>query len=406
MSRRVAIVGIGLVTALGAGRDDTWRRMLAGDCGIEPATLFDTEGYRCRLAAEVPRRDVDKGLSPPQRRRWSRSDRIGVYAADEAVSDAGLLDSGIDLTRVGVFLGAGTADLIRNEDYYRTWMTAGIEHARPSSAWNHFSSTPVDVIADRFGFEGLRSCIVAACSSSTMAIGQGADAIRRGRADAVLAGGTDALARLTFSGFNGLRLMDPSPCRPFDRGRAGMNIGEGAAVLVLEDLDRARRRGARIYAELAGYGLGCEAFHPTAPEPDGRPVAAIVGAALRDAAIDPADVDHINAHGTATPQNDTAEARGFGRLFGDRTSRLPITSIKSMIGHCLGAAGAVEAAALALTIAHGVIPPTIHHEDTDPNCAVDVVANEAREQRVRCGVSMSLGFGGNDSAIVMRTLES
>jgi len=405
MSRRVAIVGIGLVTALGAGRDETWRRMLAGACGIEPATLFDTEGYRCRLAAEVPMCEVDRGLSPLQRRRWSRSDRIGVRAADEAVADAGLLDNDIDLTRVGVFLGAGTADLIRNEDYYRTWLTAGIARARPSAAWNHFSSTSVDVIADRFGFEGLRSCIVAACSSSTMAIGQGADAIRRGRADAVLAGGTDALARLTFSGFNGLRLMDPSPCRPFDRSRAGMNIGEGAAVLVLEDLDRARRRRARIYAELAGYSLGCEAFHSTAPEPEGRPVAAIVAAALRDAGVSPADVDHVNAHGTATPQNDTAEARGFLQLFGDRAARLPITSIKSMIGHCLGAAGAVEAAALALTVAHGVIPPTIHHSETDPNCPVDIVANEAREQPVRCGVSMSLGFGGNDSAIVMRALE-
>ena len=350
--------------------------------------------------------DVDSGLSALQRRRWSRSDRIGVRAADEAVADAGLLDSGIDLTRVGVFLGAGTADLIRNEDYYRTWITSGIERARPSAAWNHFSSTAVDVIADRFGFEGLRSCIVAACSSSTMAIGQGFDAIRRGRADAVLAGGTDALARLTFSGFNQLKLMDPAPCRPFDRTRAGMSIGEGAGILVLEDLDRARRRGAPIYAELAGYGLGCEAFHPTAPEPEGRPVAAIVASALRDASVDAADVDHVNAHGTATPQNDTAEAHGFCRLFGDRTASLPITSIKSMIGHCLGAAGAVEAAALALTIADGIIPPTIHHEETDPNCPVDVVANQAREQRVTCGVSMSLGFGGNDSAIVMRAFES
>jgi len=406
MSRRVAIVGIGLVTALGAGRDETWRRLLAGACGIEAATLFDTEGYRCQVAAEVPMHEVDSGLSALQRRRWSRSDRIGVRAADEAVADAGLLDNGIDPTRVGVFLGAGTADLLRNEEYYRTWIAAGIERARPSDAWNHFSSTAVDVIAERFGFEGPRGCMVAACSSSTMAIGQGAEAIRRGRADAVLAGGADALARLTFSGFNALRLMDPLPCRPFDPSRAGMNIGEGGAVLVLEDLDRARRRGARIYAELAGYGLGCEAFHPTAPEPEGRPVAAIVANALRDARIDVADVDHVNAHGTATPQNDTAEARGFSRLFGDRTSRLPITSIKSMIGHCLGAAGAVEAAALALTIAHGVIPPTIHHAETDPNCPIDVVANQAREQRVRCGVSMSLGFGGNDSAIVMRALES
>jgi 3-oxoacyl-[acyl-carrier-protein] synthase II len=262
----------------------------------------------------------------------------------------------------------------------------------------------VDVVAEKFGFEGPRGCIVAACSSSTIAIGRGVESIRRGRADVVLAGGTDALSRLTYSGFNLLRLMDPAPCRPFDRSRAGMNIGEGAGILVLEDLERARRRGAPIYAELAGHSLACEAFHPTAPEPEGKPVAAVIHLALRDAGISPDEVQHINAHGTATSQNDSAEARGFRRVFGDRIDRIPVTSIKSMIGHCLGASGAVEAAALALTIARGAIPPTIHHTETDTVCAVDVVANQAREQRVRCGVSTSLGFGGNDSALVMRAV--
>jgi 3-oxoacyl-[acyl-carrier-protein] synthase II len=185
-----------------------------------------------------------------------------------------------------------------------------------------------------------------------------------------------------------------------------MNIGEGAAILVLEDLDRARRRGAAVYAELAGYGLGCEAFHPTAPEPEGRPVAAVVAAALEDARVPAAEVDHINAHGTATPQNDTAEARGFHHVFGARSGRIPLTSIKSMIGHCLGAAGAIEAAALTLSIARGVIPPTIHHIETDAGCVVDVVANEPREQPLRCGISTSLAFGGNDSALVIRSVEA
>jgi 3-oxoacyl-[acyl-carrier-protein] synthase II len=303
-----------------------------------------------------------------------------------------------------VCLGAGTADLLRNEDFYRTWITAGLPRTRRSDVWNHFPSTPVDVIAQQFGLEGPRACVVAACSSSTIAIGRGVEAIRSGRADAVLAGGTDALSRLTYSGFNLLRLMDVAPCRPFDRSRAGMNIGEGAGILVLEDLDRARRRGATIYAELAGHGLACEAFHPTAPEPEGRPIAAVVRLALDDAGINVDEVQHINAHGTATPQNDAAEARGFRRVFGERVGRIPVTSIKSMIGHCLGAAGAVEAAALALTIARGAIPPTIHHEETDGDCAVDVVANEAREHPVRCGVSTSLGFAGNDSAIVMKAI--
>ena len=401
---RVAITGVGLVTALGATREESWRRMLAGDCGIRVTTLFDTDGYRSRVAAEVDIDAVDAGSTPRERRRRSRSDRIGLRAAGEALADAGLLDSPVDRARVGVFLGAGTADLLRNEDFYRTWMTKGLARTKRSDLWNHFPSTPVDVIAAAYGFEGPRACVVAACSSSTIAIGRGVEAIRRGSADAVLAGGTDALSRLTYSGFNLLRLMDAAPCRPFDRSRAGMNIGEGAGILVLEDFDRARRRGAAIYAELAGHSLACEAFHPTAPEPEGKPVAAVVSLALQDAGIDASDVEHINAHGTATPQNDAAESRGFRRVFGDRVAGIPVTSIKSMVGHCLGAAGAVEAAVLALTIARGAIPPTINHRETDADCAVDVVANEARDGKIRCAVSTSLGFGGNDSAIVMRAV--
>ena len=399
--RRVAITGIGLVTAVGATREETWEAMLAGTCGMRPVSAFDATGYRSQVAGEVDLARVQDTCSLVERRRLSRSDQIGLKAADEAVRDAGLAQSGIDPRRIGVLLGAGTADLIRNEEYFFTTLDDGIQRARPSKAWNHFASTPGDVIAARFGFEGQRACVVAACSSSTIAIGQAADAIRLGRLDAAVAGGTDALSRLTYSGFNALRLMDPEPCRPFDRGRTGMNMGEGAGILVLEEMEHARRRGAHIYGELAGYSLACEAFHPTAPEPDGKPVAAVVRGALKDAGIDAEDVDHINAHGTATPQNDKAEAKGFLAVFGARASRIPVTSLKSMVGHCLGAAGAVEAAAMALTVERGVIPPTINHRETDAECAVDVVANDAREMPVRCAVSTSLAFGGNDSAVVI-----
>ena len=401
MMRRVAITGIGLVTAVGATREETWDAMLAGRCGVRPVTAFDATGYRSQVAGEVDLPRVHDACSRLERRRLSRSDQIGVKAADEAVRDSGLLDCAIDRRRVGVLLGAGTADLIRNEEYFFTTLDAGIERARPSHAWNHFANTPGDVIGARFGFEGQRACVVAACSSSTIALGQAADAIRLGRLDAAIAGGTDALSRLTYSGFNALRLMDAEPCRPFDKGRVGMNIGEGAGMLVLEDMEHARRRGAHIYGELAGYSLACEAFHPTAPEPEGKPVAAVVRGALRDAHIAADRVDHINAHGTATPQNDKAEAKGFRAVFGDRVAKIPVTSLKSMVGHCLGAAGAVEAAALALTVARGVIPPTINHQETDPECAVDVVANTARDTPVRCAVSTSLAFGGNDSALVI-----
>ena len=405
MRQGVAVTGIGLVTALGATREESWRRMVAGECGVRPVTVFGTEGYRSRVAAEVDISAVDTGLTDLRHRRHSRGDRIGLLAAAEALDDAGLMDGTVDRTRVGIFLGAGTGDLLRNEDFLHTWIESGIERSKPSDVWNHFLSTPVDAIASRFGFEGPRACVVAACSSGTIAIGRGVEAIRSGRADVVLAGATDALARLTFTGFNLLRLMDSDPCRPFDRGRAGMNIGEGAGVLVLETLEHARRRGARVHAELAGHSLACEAFHPTAPEPEGRTIATVISLALADAETNADEVDHVNAHGTATPQNDAAEARGLHRVFGDRAAQVPVTGIKSMVGHCLGASGAVEAAVLALTIARGVIPPTIHHEETDPDCRIDIVANQARETPVRCGVSTSLGFGGNDSAIVMRAAD-
>jgi 3-oxoacyl-[acyl-carrier-protein] synthase II len=399
---RVAITGIGMLCALGVEREAVWQHMLAGHCGIGPVSLFPTDGYRSQVAAEADVSEVQARFTPYQRRRWSRSDMMGVVAAEEAVRDAGLIESGVDPTRVGVLLGAGTGDLVRNETYYFTLRNRGIEHARPTWIHGHFSSTPVDVIATHFGFEGLRSCLMAACSSSTIAIGQAVDAIRLGRLDAALAGGTDALSRLTFSGFNALRLMDAQPCRPFDASRQGMNIGEGAAILVLENWERARRRGAHIYAELAGYSFSCEAYHPTAPEPEGHAIATTIRGALDDAGVDASEVVHLNAHGTATPQNDKAEAKGVHVVFGARTREVPVTSLKAMFGHCLGAAGAMEAAALALTVDRGIIPPTIHHDATDPECPVDVVANTPREVPVPCAVSTSLAFGGNDSALVMR----
>ena len=402
---RVVATGVGLVTALGASREESWRRLLAGECGIGPVTVFDVEGFRSKIAAEVPMAEIDAVLTPLERRRLSRADRIGLHAAAEAINDAGFLDAPVDLGRVGVFLGAGTADLLRSERFYQTWRNKGIEHTRRSEVWNHFVSTPADAIAHRFGFEGPRRCVIAACSSSTIAIGAAIDAIRLGRVDVAIAGGTDALARLTFSGFNQLKLMDTEPCRPFDRSRAGMNIGEGAGILVLERLDHAVRRGAAIYAELPGYALGCEAHHATAPEPEGQPISAIVSTALADAGVDVSSVDHVNAHGTATVQNDLAESRALRRVFRDRAREVLVTSIKSMIGHCLGAAGGVEAAALVLTVARSVIPPTIHHGQTDPECGVQIVANEAREESVRCAVSTSLAFGGNDSALVVRAFD-
>jgi 3-oxoacyl-[acyl-carrier-protein] synthase II len=400
--RRVAITGMGLICSLGPDRESAWRALCEGRCGIGELTLFESEGYRSRMVAQVPSFDEAAHFSPLQRRRYSRADKLAIVAASEALEDAGLFASGVARASVGAFFGVGTGDLLRNEGYYADLIARGPRRARPSQVIGYQNNGSADPVAQHFGLLGPRACMNTACSSSAMAIGHGADLIASGRLEAAVCGGGESLCRIALSGFNALRVVDTEPCRPFDASRNGMNIGEAGAVLVLEDMDRARARGAHVYAELAGYAAYCEAFHPTAPEPDGVAMAALLDAALAASGVSPDEVDHINAHGTGTPHNDRTEARGIRKVFGDRAGSIPVTSIKSMVGHCLGAASAVEAVALALTIERGVIPPTIHHTRTDPDCQVDVVANTSRRQAVACAVSTSLAFGGNDAALVMR----
>ena len=399
--RRVVVTGIGLLSALGTSRESVWAGLVSGQCGIGDIGAFSSEGYRSTKAAEIPCYERDAAFSGHDWTRMSRSDHIAVIASREALTDAGIVDADLPRNRMGVVLGSGTADLVRNEEWFLEMRRRGVRRAPLSKIFDHFPSTPCDIVATCFGFEGLKAAPLSACSSGTVAIGYAADAIGCGQIDIALAGASDVLCRSTFSGFNALRLVDKEPCRPFCRSRQGLNLGEAAAVLVLEEIDHARRRGAHIYAEVAGYGVRCEAHHPTAPEPEGREVALLIEDSLRWARVPADSVDHVNAHGTATPQNDQAEARGLRRVFGDRVDRLPVTSIKSMIGHCLSAAGAIEAATLALTIARGIVPPTIHFREADPECKIDLVANEARQLRVACGVSTSLAFGGNNAALVM-----
>ena len=341
--------------------------MVAGACGVRPVTVFDSRDSAAGWRPRSTDRDSMRAMTPLERRRRSRGDRLAVHAAAEAVDDAGFMDGAVrplarrHLSRCRNGRSAAQRGLLPHLDHARSR-----SRAKPSDAWNHFLSTPVDAVAARFGFEGPRGCIVAACSSSTIAIGRAVEAIRAGRADVALAGGADALARLTFSGFNQLRLMDPEPCRPFDRGRAGMNIGEG------------RRRSSCSRTPIAPDAVvpTCMPSSPATASPARRfirrrrsrtafrsPLSSSL--ALRTRGFRPMPIDHINAHGTATPQNDAAEARGFARVFGARVGKVPVTSVKSMVGHCLGAAGGVEAAVLALSIARGVIPPTIHHASTD-----------------------------------------
>ncbi len=395
--RRVVVTGLGAVTSIGTNLTDFWNNLLAGQCGIRPFSLFDPSGYRTQTAAQVL--DIPDGfLTPSEKRRMSRADRMGIVAAEEA-----LRMSGIDLDRenperIGVILGGGTSGLLDSEAYYERHLRG--EKGRPSHVLNHLPDAITDRIAQRFELQGIKSTITTACSSSANAMGYAHDAIAAGFADVIVTGGSDVLARLTYGGFNSLRSVDPEPCRPFDRERKGLSIGEAAGILIFEEWERARRRGATILAEFLGYGVTSDAYHMTAPDPSGAAGGRTVKTALAAARVNAEDVDYVNAHGTATPQNDSAETAALKDGLGERAREIPISSIKSMIGHCLCASGAIEAVATVMTVREGKIPPTIHYENPDPACDLDCVPNSAREGRVDVALSDSFAFGGNSSVVV------
>jgi len=398
MRRRVVVTGLGAVTALGPTLEQTWEGLLAGRCGIRPLSLFDASDYRTQTAAEID--EIPDGfLTPAEKRRMSRADRMGIAAAREALGAAGLDTSREDPTRLGVILGGGTSGLIDSEAFFELYLRG--RKARPSKVLNHLPDSITDRVAQRFGLEGIKSTITTACSSSANALGYAFDAIVAGLADVVVTGGSDVLARLTYGGFNSLRSVDPDPCRPFDRDRKGLSIGEAAGILVLEEEERARRRGAPIVAELKGYGVTSDAYHMTAPDPSGAAGGRTISAALENSGVEASRVDYVNAHGTATPQNDSAETAALKAALGDRARQIPVSSIKSMIGHCLCASGAIEAVATALTVRDGRVPPTIHYENPDPACDLDYVPNAAREHDVEVALSNSFAFGGNSSVVVL-----
>ena len=393
---------MGAVTAIGSTLEESWKSLLAGACGIRPLSLFDPSAYRTQTAAEVL--EIPDGfLTAFERRRMSRADRMGVAAAREAIANAGLDFSCEDPTRMGVILGGGTSGLIDSEAFFELYLRG--KKARPSKVLNHLPDSITDRVAQRFGLEGIKSTITTACSSSANAMGYAFDAIAAGLADVVVTGGSDVLARLTYGGFNALRSVDPNPCRPFDRERKGLSIGEAAGIMVLEEAGHARRRGAPVVAEFRGYGVTSDAYHMTAPDPSGCAGGRTIAAALENAGLNPGEVDYVNAHGTATPQNDAAETAALKAALGERARKIPISSIKSMIGHCLCASGAIEAVATALTVRDGKVPPTIHYENPDPACDLDYVPNAARDHDVRVALSNSFAFGGNSSVVVLARYE-
>lgn len=400
-SVRVVVTGLGAVTALGPDRQTSWEALIAGCSGVGPVARIPVDDMRTKVAAEIPGDPGSAELTIRERRRTARTDRIAIGAAVEAVRDAGVDLEGLDPAAGAVVLGAGAAGLMESEGYFRELLEHGPRRARVSRTLSYFPSSATDWVAAKLGFTGPRSTVVTACSSSAIAVGRAFDLVRSGRCSVAVTGGSDTLSLLTFAGFNSLRAMDVVPCRPFDRDRAGLTLGEGAAMMVLEPLAAARRRGARIYAELLGYGVRCDAHHMTAPQPDGDGAYRTMADALRMAAVDPSEIDYVNAHGTATPLNDRSETAAIRRLFGPHVEQVWVSSVKAAFGHCLGAAGAVEAFVLALAIHHATVPPTLGWANRDPECDIDCVPNVARGRRIRVGLSNSFAFGGNNATLVM-----
>lgn len=396
-SKRVVITGIGVFCSIGKNAEEFLQSLKNGQSGIGPITLFDTSKYPCKIGAEIRDYQPEESFAKKELKKLSRADQFGLIASEEAVKASGIRSYPSE--EVGVCLGAGAGGMFEAETYHREVLIKG--KSKPSLLWPFIPSYTTDRVAERFGFSGPKFTVTTACSSSATAIGYAADLIRSGKSKAVLCGGSEALSELTFGGFNSLKAMDPFPCKPFDRKRTGMSLGEGAGILILEDFDEAEKRGAKILAEFLGYGIGGEAYHITAPEPTGTNEARIMKEALEESGLASTDVDYINAHGTGTPLNDKVETLSIKNVFGERATSIPISSIKSSVGHCLGAAGAMEAIASILSIVYQFIPPTLNHQEGDEDCDLDYIPGKAREKEVKVVLSNSFAFGGNCTTLIL-----
>ncbi|MCC6749522.1 MAG: beta-ketoacyl-[acyl-carrier-protein] synthase family protein [Deltaproteobacteria bacterium] len=396
--RRAVVTGLGVVSALGSGASALSLALREARSGIGPLTLFDPAPYGARVAGQAPAPGTRfLGRTP---RSASRADRFALDAAAEALAEAQLPEATLEASAVVLGTGAGGAELA--EGYLAGLRLRGERHTPVSQLAHQPPASSTDLVGNTFGSHGPRLSLMTACSSSATAIGVALDWIRVGRAECVITGGTDALCALTFGGFTTLRALDPEACRPFHRQRRGLTLGEGAAILVLEEAEAARKRGARTRGEIAGYGVSADAHHLTAPHPDGRGAVHAMQRALADAELEAAEVDYVNAHGTGTPQNDLAEARAIRAVFGELSSRVPVSSTKAMTGHPLGAAGAIEAVVCLLALEEQLLPATLRLDDPDPACPLDLVPLQPRSASLGVVLSNSFAFGGNNTALVLR----
>jgi len=400
VKRRVVVTGLGVVSAVGNSVPQFWDSLKAGRDGIRPITLFDTSSLRTHNGGEVVDLPLDRYFSSKEKKRLSRCDQFGLIAAEEALEISSLNPGEVDRDRFGIILGAGSGGILSVERYFKALY--GGEGKRPSPLLliSFSLATTTDYIAERFDLHGPRTTTATVCSSSSAAIAFAYESLLAGWADIMFSGGSDSLCEVSYTGFNSLRLVDPEYCKPFDKRRQGLSLGEGAGILILEEMNHALSRGAHIMGEILGYGICADAYHLTAPEPHGEGIARAIAMALRNAGVDPSDVDYINAHGTGTISNDVAETNGIKKVFGSNAKSIPISSIKSMLGHCLGSAGAIEAVSTLLSIKEGTIPPTIHYRVPDPSCDLDYTPNESLRREVNIAISNSFAFGGNNVCLV------
>ncbi len=410
MRRRVVVTGVGLVTPLGIGNNETWDAVCAGRSGVGKITKFDASEHKTQIAAEIHGFDPELYMNPKEARKTDAFIQYAVASAKLALEDSGLEITEELSPLTGTIIGSGIGGMETYVNTVHMLDEKGPGRLSPFFITNIINNMAAGYVSIFFNAKGPNCCTTTACAASAHAIGYAATAIRNGEADVMFAGGTEApIIPLTFGGFNAMRALstrndEPERAsRPFDKERDGFIIGEGSGMLILEELDLAKKRGARIYAEIVGYGMSSDASHITAPSLDGPERCML--AALKDGGINPGEIEYINAHGTSTQLNDSNETNAIKKVFGQRAYKIPVSSTKSMTGHLLGAAGAVEAAFTVLALDRGILPPTINYEFPDPECDLDYVPNEAREAGIKTALSNSFGFGGTNASLIFRKID-
>lgn len=411
MNKRVVITGIGAVTPLGNTAEETWANVKAGKSGVGPLTRIDAEKFPAKVAAEVKDFNIEEFIDRKDARRMDRFTHYALASAIMAVKDANLEISDENATRVGVWIGSGIGGMETYENQFETFKERGVRRVSPFFVPMLIPDMASGQVSIHLGAKGINSCSVTACASGTNSIGDAFKVIQRGDADVMITGGSEApIVNMAVAGFCASTALslntDPATAsRPFDSNRDGFVIAEGAGILILEEYEYAKARGAKIYAEIIGYGATGDAYHITAPAPNGEGAARAIKQAIEDGGIDPTLVGYINAHGTSTQYNDLYETMAVKSVFGEHAYKLAMSSTKSMTGHLLGAAGGIEAIFTALALKEGILPPTINITDPDPECDLDYVAGEAREASIEYAMSNSLGFGGHNASLLFKKVD-